>query len=139
MREMSLDQIANSFDKIGDALEAPDLTPVWQAATGIVRTAIGSNFDKKATPDGSPWPSAKTPQSHPLLNKTGEMKRSATTGIQVTVGELAATYRDTNPIAPFHNNGTRNIRKREFFGIGEQAQVQIEETLADFIDEELSL
>lgn len=111
-----------------------------------VEAGIIDNFRASRGPDGTGWPPRKmTGDGHPLLidtqalvgaaggNAGGHVARIADRTLDVGV-DLAAV-----PYARVHNRGwrERNIPQREFLGVTEQIEQQIEELIADRLLEKM--
>ena len=98
-------------------------------------------YDKRQAPDGKSWPPRKDNLPHPLLEKSGRLRRS----IQVrALQEREATIGTAGvPYAAVHQHGSRkrNIPARPFLGWGGSDLTELTETaeagLARFVGETL--
>ena len=96
-------------------------------------------YDQRRAPDGKPWPPRKDSKPHPLLEKSGRLRRSiqarALQEREATIGTAGVPY------AVVHQEGRGPIPARTFLGWGGADLAELTETaeahMARFVGETL--
>lgn len=74
-------------------------------------------FSRRVTPDGRRWPPRVDDEPHPLLERSGAMRRSI--GVR-EVGDRGVTIGTHGvPYASVHQHGSGRVPQRQFLGWGE--------------------
>jgi len=138
-----------------------DYRPLLKTIRVILVSGVRGFFDQSRDPEGVPWKPLKRPRYRPLrrgqkhrkrksplgidkpLVDTGTLMRSVTAGGRGKVEEMTDTSitLGSNLIyAGVHNYGypPKNIPQRQFLGISDEMETEIEEATADFVAEQIA-
>ena len=99
----------NNLDKQISALKR---TSTWKRTNSSiarrVRRVYMKFFNKQQQETVGPWALRKDDKKHPLLNKTGRMKRS----FQFKSNRKGFTIQNSSPYSGYHEEGTNRMPKR---------------------------
>lgn len=112
------------------------LKPAMDQVAKQLHRAVEDSFDREGNHDGFPrWkkrkPRGKKRDRHPMLNKSGKLKRSLR---PVATDTEAAVETDVG-YAGFQNDGTRNMAARPFLQINDADLEKAGDTMLTYIDE----
>lgn len=122
---------------VQQSINSGSFQPALEQCIGIAHEAIAANFDGSREGSGTTWPPRKHEYAWPILIKTGDLKRSATSGgakgnVQ-TIGPREATTGTTIPYAGFHDKGTKKMAARPFIDVSGAAIDTMEDVIGDYI------
>lgn len=126
MINVSIDdyQVTTWLDGIIDKCAHLPLTQVGQ----LLVESVHENFRQEGRPDA--WEARQDDLPHPLLRKTGNLYNS----IYYEIVDNSEVLVDENSgYGQYHNEGTRNIPKREFLLVQPEDEVEIENILSTFL------
>lgn len=112
----------------GVARNLRDLRPFLRDVERILQRSHARQFSSKGGEFGDPWPPRKDSLPHPLMDKSGRLKRSLTTKNADSVRNIRAdriVYGSKVPYSKFHNQGTKNMPRRQVSGVSPRARAQI--------------
>lgn len=104
----------------GNVIAAITSTRLRQELAAEALRQHQQRFGRREAPDGTPWPRRRAPTgSHPLLEETGELRRS----IRATPIDDGVAVRAERPVggvdvAAVHQYGSERIPQRQFLGFG---------------------
>jgi phage gpG-like protein len=127
---MTPEQCEQYLDGAAERLENASLRDAMEQCLAAIHDGIEATFAAKVDSAGAAWPPRKDNLPHPLLDKTGKMKRAAITGGSADDRELVATVADV-PYATYHQTGTKRMPKREFHYVTEDTLDACEQIIAD--------
>ena len=142
--EVRIEKVQNLVDDIRD--RCTDAKPVFRWAHQVLKKTFAENFTSQGLPVGgwSPldaeyaaWKARKLP-GRPTLIRSGELFRSLSELSDPSVNEinkLSATFGTGLSYAPFHQNGTTNMPKRQILFIPQSFVDEFAEKLANYIVE----
>lgn len=103
---------------IAELRSPPDTAPLMREIADRAVRQTQERFDRREAPDGTPWPPRRDSLGHPLLERTGRMRRSIAArdlrDDEATIGTSGVPY------AGVHQHGGGNVPRREFIGIGDE-------------------
>ena len=142
--EVRIEKVQNLIDDIGD--RCTEVKPVFQWAHQVLKKTFAENFASNGLPVGgwSPldaeyaaWKARALPGRTTLI-RSGELFRSLSELSDPSVNEinkLSATFGTGLNYAPFHQNGTPNMPKRQILFIPQSFISEFAEKVANYIVE----
>lgn len=103
--------------------------------------SIRRNFDEEGRPpwEELSWDTAyQRGEEHPILNRTGKLKRRATQLARWTIGRHTASFRDLPQdvwYGKVHQAGYGSIPQRQFVVMHYEDEEKIEQVFAHWLDE----
>lgn len=134
---------------IGNIFEQPDLQNAFQECREVVLEAFDENFETSSSPDAGPWPARQDNEAHPLLIKSGGLRKAATgkgpghatvwmqDGFQVGVDTATQVPGSGIVAAARHNYGDSWMPQREFLAVPSSTETECREILVQRIREML--
>lgn len=105
-----------------------DVQPFLRDVERILQRSHARQFATKGREFGSAWAPRKDSLPHPLMDKTGRLKRSLSTRNADSVRTIRVdriVYGTRVPYAKYHNRGTRNMPPRKVSGVSPRARAEI--------------
>lgn len=109
---------------------ANDLRPAMKKFDNYYRKEIDSNFGKRGANFGG-WKPRKMAYSHPILNKTGRMKRGFASDLRSDSVEIR---NDVNYFR-FHQKGTRKMPQRKMWGVRQVDMTNFQKYIQEYLME----
>lgn len=118
---MDLKQYSRHMGKVKDRVRKSPVRRLLKSLPKMMTKDIQKFFAEKKGPNGVPWKPRKGRATHPLLILTGDMYRAAIAVVQKPViRKTGMTVKLEEEKAPFHQQGTKNIPQRQFFGLSDE-------------------
>jgi len=135
-KRVPADQFPALARKIRDDAQNLSMAEALREMKRIGERAISANFDRRGRSTGEAWAPRKRRYRHPILEKTGRMRRSATTegaaGHVEGIGNREAHSGTSVFYSIFHQLGTSKMVARPFEELPDSAVDAMEEVLVDW-------
>jgi len=103
---------------------ANSISGIMAASAAELKGLIESRFIAVSSFGGTPWAARKKPAPHPLLNKSGRLKRSVfAKSSAVGNGDHVVTFGASAPYGDFHQGGTSKMPARPFLPLTKSGAV----------------
>lgn len=107
---------------------AKNLTPAMKNFNEYYRREIDSNYNSRGSLFGG-WKRRKRAYPHPILSKTGRMKRSFRSDVREQSVEISNDARYFR----FHQLGTRKLPKRKMWGVRQVDMVEFQKYIQEYL------
>ncbi len=130
--EKAIDNVERSFRDFRE--------PLFRSLREVIIPSIQRNFDVEGRPSWQKLAQttvASRKSSHPILNRTGDMRKAATNVSNWRVTDSDVSLSNMPSYGQYHQTGTSKMAKREFVKYQPEDIVAIEAIFSKWIDEQI--